>query len=181
TNTTVSYPFLKLDQPSYNAAITVQDAKGRIGTANVIFDTFNPTNFIFEAEEFDYTPDGIVGGQFIDAPAYTSYATNTGYFGLDSLEAIDTHKGAGNGGVNASDYRAGAADATKTQTAAAVGELPRQKFLNLVAAGDTNVVDHVVGNWGSAAWEISTKTSPAGKYNVYGRLAAGAGAAIVRL
>src|SRR5207302_3036567 len=98
------------------ANVTVQDAKGLIGTASVTFDTFNPTNFIWEAEEFDFTMDGITGGLFLDHPDYTSYTTNTSYFGLDSIEGVDTHKGSGNGGINASDYRAGASDATKTRS-----------------------------------------------------------------
>ena len=38
-----------------------------------------------------------------------------------------------------------------------------------------------MGFWSSSDWENYTKTFPAGKYNVYGRLSAGAGAATVRM
>jgi hypothetical protein len=175
TNPTVTYTGLSQNQATNTASITVQDAKGLIGTASVTFDTFSPTNFIWEAEEFDHD-----SGQFIDNPSYTSITDPNSYFGLDSVEAVDTHKGTGNAGVNASDYRAGAADATRTQTPAST-DLQRQRFLDLIAAGDSNVVDHVVGNWASADWQNYTKTFPAGNYNIYGRLSAGAGSATVRL
>ncbi len=111
TNLNVSYTGLPLNMPVVTAAITVTDAKGLVGTASVTFDTFSPTNFIFEAEEFDYTdPNTGAAGLFIDHPDYTDAtapADTNSYFGLDSTELIDTHKGNGNGGINASDYRAG--------------------------------------------------------------------------
>ncbi|MDB6068156.1 MAG: hypothetical protein JWR26_4364 [Pedosphaera sp.] len=176
TNLTVTYTGLALDKATNTASITVIDAKGLTGTAQVSFDTFNPANFTWEAEEFDFS-----SGSHIDNPIYSSVATNNSYFGLDSSEGVDTHKGTGNAGVNASDYRAGAVDATRTQTPQAFGEQQRQKFLTAIGAGDSNVVDHVVGNWASADWENYTKTFPAGLYNVYGRLAAGAGSATVTL
>ena len=166
TNVTASYTGLQKNQTNI-VLMTVQDVNGKIGTGSVTFDTFSPTNFIWEAEEFDFPTNG-VGGQFIDNPDYTSYATNTSYFGLESLEAVDTHKGGANGAAQASDYRAGAADATRTQTPS-VADTPRQKFIDL-AVGDPTVVDHIVGFWSSAEWQNYTKTFPAGNYNVYGRL-----------
>lgn len=181
TNLSVSYSGLKLNRVTNTALVTVQDAKGLIGTAAVNFDTFSPTNFTWEAEEFDYTPDGVLGGQYFDNPVYSSSATANSYFGFDSVEGIDTHKGIGNPAMNATDYRSGAADASRTQTAQAAGELQRQKILDAITAGDANVVDHIVGNWASADWENYTKTFPAGNYNIYGRLSAGAGAATIRL
>ncbi|MDB6112689.1 MAG: hypothetical protein JWR69_4439 [Pedosphaera sp.] len=181
TNLSVTYSGLKLNQLTNTALITVQDAKGLLGNAAVTFDTFSSTNFSWEAEEFDFTPDGVLGGQYLDNPVYSSSPLTNSYFGFDSIEGIDTHKGAGNPAVNATDYRAGAADASRTQTAQAVGELQRPKILDAIAAGDAGVVDHIVGNWGSADWENYTKTFPAGNYNIYGRLSAGAGAATIHL
>jgi hypothetical protein len=178
SNLTALYTGLQANAPSNNLAITVQDAKGLIGTGSAVFDTFPTNSFIVEAEEFDFN-----GGQFIDNPDYTSgndAADSNSYFGLDSNEGTDTHKGTGNGGVNASDYRAGATDGTRTQTPAA-GDLPRAKFTALVAAGDTAVVDHMIGNWGSADWENYTKTFPAGNYNVYARVSAGNGSATLKM
>ncbi len=182
----LTYSYNALPQNALvNAAITVTDARGLIGTASVGFDTFNPTNFVWEAEEFDfYNPNIGASGQFIDNAQYTSYATNDlsnnplSYFGLDSSELIDTHKGTGNGGVNASDYRVGATDATKTQTPAATGELPRLKFIN---NPDTNAVDHMIANTSNPDWQNYTKVFPAGLYNVYGRFSGGSGTVPVTL
>jgi hypothetical protein len=164
-NISVSFTGLPKDQTN-TVVMTVQDANGKIGTSSVIFDTFSPSNFVWEAEEFDHD-----SGQFIDNADYTSFATNTSYFGLDSTESIDTHKGTPGTGFNASDYRAGGQDGTRTQTPAGT-DLPRQRFLNLVAAGDTAVVDHVVGNWSSGEWQNYTRTFPAGNYNIYARMSA---------
>jgi hypothetical protein len=177
-NLSVTYPSLQINK-IYTATISVTDANGLSSSYYVngiggVFDTFTSTNLLIEAEEFDHD-----GGLFIDNADYTSYATNTSYFGLDSAVDIDTHKGSGAGSSATGDYRVGSGDQTKTQTPPNNGDLPRQRFLDLVAAGDATVVDHYLGFWSSAEWQNYTKTFPAGKYNVYGRLAAGAGSAVV--
>jgi hypothetical protein len=185
TNVTYSYTGLPQNLPAVTANITVTDARGVVSTASVTFDTFSGTNFTWEAEEFDFfNPNVGLSGQFLDDALYTSFATNDvlgnplSYFGLDSTELIDTHKGTGNGGLNASDYRAGATDATKTQTPAAAGELARLKFIN---NPDTNAVDHMIGNTSNPDWQNYTKTFPAGLYNVYGRFSGGSGTVPVTL
>jgi Concanavalin A-like lectin/glucanases superfamily len=162
TNLSVSYPGLQQNIAN-TVVISVADANGTPNTYSGVFDTFNPTNFIWEAEEFDHD-----SGQYIDNPDYTSSASSTSYFGLDSVNGVDTSKGAAAGAPNASDYRAGATDATRTQTPAST-DVPRQRFLNL-AVIDPTIVDHVVGNWSSAEWQNYTKTFPAGTYNVYARI-----------
>ena len=164
TNVSASYTGLQKNQTN-SVLITVTDANGKIGTVSVNFDTFSPTNFVWEAEEFDYN-----NGLYIDNADYTSSASGTSYFGLDSVNTVDTVKGTGTG-VNASDYRAGATDTTKTQTPAST-DIPRQRFLDL-AAIDPAVVDHVIGNWSSAEWQNYTRTFPAGNYNIYARASSG--------
>ncbi|MDB6017152.1 MAG: hypothetical protein JWR19_1641 [Pedosphaera sp.] len=169
---TVSFPGL-LTNVIYTSSITVTDASGFVGTFPLNFDTFSPTNFIVEAEEFDFN-----NGMYIDNADYTDAtwpADANSYFGLDSVELVDTHKGTGNGGVNASDYRAGAAVVTSTQTPAATGELLRPKFVNAL---DTNAVDHMVANTSNPDWQNYTKTFPAGNYNIYGRFSGGSGGSI---
>src|ERR1039458_7852433 len=173
SNLSFSYPNL---QPNQNntAVITLRDSNGSIGGSSVTFDTFSPTNFIFEAEEFDHD-----SGQFIDNPDYT--ATNSdmnSYYQLDSVELVDTHKGNGNPATSATDYRT-AGDTTssfKTQTPAS-GDVNRQKFID-AAVNDPGVVDHIVGNWATAEWQNYTKTFPAGKYNIYGRLSSSGAATL---
>jgi Concanavalin A-like lectin/glucanases superfamily len=167
SSNSVTYSGLQLDK-IYSASISAWDANGSLGTFNANFDTFNATNFVWEAEEFDH--DGGYGTN----TDYTSYATNTSFFGLDSVEGVDTHKGS-SAGSSGGDYRAGSGDGTRTQTPP-VPDTQRQKFLDLVAAGDANVVDHYVGFWSSGEWQNYTRTFPAGKYNVYGRLSCGVSA-----
>jgi hypothetical protein len=167
----VTYAGLQPDQ-IYSAAIKAWDANGSFGTANVSFDTFNPTNFIWEAEDYDFTT-GSLGGQFIDNPVYTSIPQANSYFGLLGTEGIDEHQ------VNVdgvSTYRAG----DETATIAIVGELQRQNILNAQAL-DPAVVDNVVGYWENTEWANYTRTYPAGKYNVYARVSAGVGAASIAL
>ncbi len=162
TNISVSYTGVPQNQ-SDTAVINLQDANGRVGSGTVTFDTFSPTNLVIEAEEFDFN-----NGQFIDHADYTSYATNTSYFGLDSSAGVDTSKIL-TANVNATDYRAGAADGSKTQTPAST-DIPRQRFIDL-ATNDANVVDHVVGNFSSSDWQNYTRTFSSGNYNVYARIA----------
>src|SRR5713101_580626 len=141
SNLSVSYSNLQLNQTNA-AVITARDAAGLIGGGAGTFDTFSATNFTWEAEEFDHD-----SGLFINNPDYTTYATNTGYFGLDSAAGVDTFKVA-TANSSALDYRAGSNDGTKTQTAPATGEQLRQKFLNNLADGAA--VDHAVGFWSSS-------------------------------
>ncbi len=161
TNLSVSYGNL---QPNIanTVLISVTDANGTGNTYNGSFDTFSSTNFIWEAEEFDYN-----SGTYIDNPDYTSAPSLTSYYGLDSVNGVDTSKGA-SAGVNPSDYRAGATDGTRTQTPASP-DYPRQKFIDL-AVIDPAIVDHIIANWSSAEWQNYTKTFPAGSYNVYARV-----------
>src|ERR1039458_5711849 len=183
SNLSFSYTNLQPNQ-SYSAVISLQDSHGSLGGSSMSFDTYSPTNFIWEAEEFDATTKGIPRF-FIDNPLYT--ATNafdingnpTSYYQLDSIEGIDTHKGTGNPAANASDYRVegDTVSVFKTQTPAS-GDVNRQKFID-AAVGDSGVVDHIVGNWATAEWQNYTKTFPAGKYNIYGRLSSSAAATIV--
>lgn len=173
-NLTCTYAGLAKDQPANTAVITALDANGLSTTATATFDTFSSTNFIIEAEEFDHD-----SGQFIDNPTYTdgNPADANSYFGLDSTEGVDTHKG-GAAGTATAVYRAGLGVGTKTQTGVALGELSWPKFFNLVDGSGVPIVGHIVGNWSSGEWQNYTKTFPAGKYNVYGRLSAGTAATL---
>jgi len=164
---TVSYA--GLPQQSLNTAVmTAADSLGLVGSSSVTFDTFSATNFIVKAEEFDHD-----SGQFIDNPDYTSYATNTSYYGLNSVEEVDTHKGPSTGDNQATDYRYDDGSGTQTQTPLAAGELPSPTRF-----GGSLVPSHMIGNWSSGEWQNYTKTFPAGNYNVYARLTTSSGSTI---
>lgn len=170
----VTYTGLTANQPVNTALITAQDANGYANTASSTFDTFGATNFVIEAEEFDFN-----GGQFIDNPDYTdgNPPDTNSYYGLDSVEGVDTHKGS-SAGTGTAVYRAGQGVGTKTQTGVATGELPWPKFANLVDASGTPIVGHVIGDWSSGEWQNYTKTFPPGNFNVYARVSAGVAATI---
>ena len=166
TNVTASYTGL-LPQTVYTAVITAANSIGLKGTVTVNFDTFNPTNFIVKAEEFDFN-----SGQFIDNPVYTNTADPNSYFGLDSVEGVDTHKGQTTGDNQATDYRFDDGTGTDTQTPLAAGELPSPTRFG------GNIPSHMIGNWSSAEWQNYTKTFPAGLYNVYARLTTSSGSTV---
>jgi hypothetical protein len=164
TNVDVSYTGLP-QQRTDSAVMTATDSLGLTGTTTVTFDTYSPTNFIVKADEFDFN-----SGQFIDNPVYTNVVDDPGvtttYFGLDSVDGIDTRKGAAAGAVNdVNCYRATDSMGTRTQTPLATGELPSPTRF-----GGSVVPSHMVGNWSSAEWQNYTKTFPAGLYNVYARV-----------
>ena len=169
TNVTVSY--VGLPQQTINTAvITASDADGLVGSATVTFDTYNPTNFIVKAEEFDYN-----GGLFIDNPIYTNVAEAGSYFGLEGTLGIDVYKG-GSTGDNANNYRydLDTPAGIDTQTPLATGELPSPTRF-----GGSVVPSHMIGNWSSGEWQNYTKTFPSGNYNVYARLSTSSGSTIV--
>jgi hypothetical protein len=186
SNLSYSYPHLTLNQNN-TAVITLRDANGSLGGSSVSFDTYNPTNLLIEAVEFDaIDPTNSTPGFFIDNALYT--ATNavdtngnpTSYYQLDSLEEVDTHKGSGNPATSATDYRTAGALAPgpyKTQTPTG-NDVNRQKYID-AAVGDPGVVEHMIGNWATAEWQNYTRTFPAGAYNIFGRLSSSAAAVIV--
>lgn len=167
TNVTVQYA--NLPQQTINTVLmTAIDGLGLTGSATVIFDTFSATNFVVKAEEFDFN-----GGQFIDNPDYTNQVDPNSYFGQDSMEGIDTHKGQSTGDNQATDYRYDDGTGLRTQTPQAVGELPSPTRF-----GNGGVPNHMIGNWSSAEWQNYTKTFPPGNYNVYARLSTSSGSTV---
>jgi hypothetical protein len=176
TNVTVYYNNLP-QQTIYSATMTAIDGLGLSGSATVSFDTFNPTNFIVKAEEFDYATNGgggPVSGQFIDNPDYTD--TNgdaNSYYGEFYTEGIDAHKGQSTGDNIATDYRFDDGSGLDVQTPAIAAELPSPTRF-----GSNAVPNHMIGNWSSAEWQNYTKTYPAGNYNVYARLSTSSGSTV---
>jgi hypothetical protein len=169
-STNVIATYTNLPQQSINTAVmSATDGLGLVGTATVTFDTFNPTNFIVKAEEFDYN-----SGLFIDNPDYT--ATNgdpNSYFGLAGTQGTDVYKGGTTGDNQANDYRFDDGTGTDTQTPLSTGELPSPTRF-----GGNIVPSHMIGNWSSGEWQNYTKTFPAGNYNVYARLSTSSGSTV---
>lgn len=147
--------------------ISVTDANGLNKTVSYSVDTFYQTNFMFEAEDFDFN-----GGQFIDNPVPTapySTAVNS-YFtypeGNNTLLAIEN--------VDYTDYQLNAGEQYLYRPLENVGteiatDFVRQKFINESITNN----DYDVGWWNAGTWLNYTRTYPTGNFNVWGRLAAG--------
>jgi hypothetical protein len=171
-----SYTGLTQNQPVNTAVVTAIDANGLSTTASATFDTFGPTNFIIEAEEFNFN-----SGVFIDNPSYTDGNTTNeanSYYGLSSVEGVDTHKGGAAGLGGANQYRFDNGLGTVTQTPVATGEQSWPKLFDLVDTNGNPIVGHMIGDWSSGEWQNYTKTFPAGSYNVYARASTSPGATI---
>lgn len=129
----------------YNIAIQVTDALGLVATRTVTFDTFEPANYTWEAEDYDYN-----GGQYFDNPQ-----TNA-YFGLIGSAEIDYHDTSGTQGNH--DYRT--SDATGTEV---TGDAKRVQYLG--------INDYNIGWYDANDWNNYTRNFPSGLYNVYARMA----------
>jgi hypothetical protein len=165
----VSYPAL-VPNTSYTAAITITDAVHLATSTTVTFDTFNPNNFTWEAEDFDFTSNGLAG-QYIDNPAPSSpnNPIPNGYADQVSTPGIDENYVAYRGTHL---YRP--ADFISTEV---TSDAARVKFLSAeLANSDPTIQDYDIDFWTNTAFINYTHTYPAGNFNVYARLSAGNGA-----
>jgi len=147
----ISYPFLAVDA-FYTAIIKVTDDDGQTIFATNSFDTFNPSGYTFEAEDWDYTANG-TSGLFIDNPQTDAYT------GLGSTAGIDfTNSILGQGNSN---YRP---QGLETENA---GDVPRPAYTD---SGDADF-DIGFNNGGGGNWGNYTRHYPAGSYYLYMRAA----------
>ena len=171
----VSYPGLQANK-SYTAVITVTDAANQTHTTTVNFDTFNPNNFTWEAEDWDFEPANSPvpngsGLRYIDNPAPTSSPATNSYFGQVGAQGIDESSIFFNilGTYN---YRS--SDFVSTEV---TSDAPRPKFQNAQLQNvNPYIRDYDVDFWTNGAWINYTRTFPSGQFYLYGRLSAGNGA-----
>jgi autotransporter-associated beta strand protein len=147
----VAFPGLTLNRP-HTAVISAIDGSSRTASTTVNFDTFDPTNYTFEAEDFDYG-----GGQFFANPSWGEYADRAGVEGVD-LQMM-------NAGQGNSAYRPNP-PGLETETAS---DSARQAYYP--GLQDYDVGFNSGGNWGNY-----TRPLPAGTFQVYMRGANGANA-----
>jgi len=165
TSKNVSYSGLQSNQ-AYTVSIQVTDTLGLATAASINFDTWSPL-YVWEGEDYDFN-----GGQFLDNPVLSSVAQANSYFGQLGFPDVDMHETTGEG-----DHLYRAADTLATTVS---GDARRQKFLNAQTI-DPTINDFKVGWFNGGEWVNFTRTFPAGSYNVYARLAGGAGAATLTL
>jgi hypothetical protein len=149
--------------------ISAKDANGLSNSVSESFDTFTQANLMIEGEDWDFN-----GGQFIDDPrpsAPIAPFTNSYYAG-----GVD--------GTNASVFNI---DYTGTWDGEVLGgyrnndngfqcelcsDFVRDKFLDVNNSGSK---DYDLGYYNGGQWANYTRTFPTNSYNVYGRMAGGAG------
>jgi CotH kinase protein/Lamin Tail Domain/Carbohydrate binding domain len=138
---------------NHTAVITVTDGNGSVATTTVNFSDFQSSDYQLEAEDYDYTSNG-VAGLFFDSPQVDVYA------GLPSTAGIDNQQFDLN--ATAFSYRTNSIGPCPSTTASGDGQ--RSQFV----AGKT---DYNIGNFGGGSWCDYTRHYPAGTYNVWGRFA----------
>lgn len=134
---------------AHTVVITVTDSSGHVVSTTSSFDTFNPTNYSFEAEDYDYTKNG-VSRQFINNPQTNAYA------GLNSTDLVDAHNTSGGSFAYRTNFPGLATENANDVTRAAYS---------------TGLQDYDVGWNNDGNWGNYTRTFPAGVYNIYMRAA----------
>jgi hypothetical protein len=171
----VSYAGLK-PNTNYTAVINIIDLNQQTHATTVSFDTFSPSYFTWEAEDFDFGPENSPVGngsglRYIDNPAPTSAAATNSYFGQAGDPDVDESSIWLNV-LGTYIYRN--LDFASTEV---TSDAPRQKYINAqLAAPDPNIHDYDVNFWTNGAFLNYTRTFPTGNFYLYGRLAAGSGA-----
>lgn len=156
--------------------INAKDANGLTNQISETFDTFSQNNLMIEGVDWDFN-----GGQFIDNPVPTSpwlVATNSyyngGFYGTNaSVFNVDydgTYDGETLGGYRNQD---------NGFQCEVTSDFARSKLTNDVVAtvgGEgAAAFDYDLGYYNGGQWANYTRTIPTNTYNVYGRMAGGAG------
>ena len=178
TNIMVSYSL----QPNviYTAVINVTNISGLGVSRTVNFDTFSQSNFMIEAEDFDFN-----GGQFIDNPIPTGAYVNNAYpaYAVAAVNSYFYYPEADSDneaivGVDLTTLTTDAAETFIYRPAESAGtqvatDFLRGKFYVTNGATVTIFNDFNLGFWDPGQWVNYTRTFPTNTYNVYGRLASG--------
>lgn len=148
----------------YTAVIDLTDTAGSSAYTNS-FATFSAADYQFEAEDYDYTSNGI-SGQFFDNN------TNDAYLGLGGTAGADLLESDPNAFSRGYVYRAANGVDFPDMNA---NDLPRTQFTSV---GGT---DFAVGSFGINSWANYTRHYPLGTYNIVGRFAEGAAVSQVNM
>ena len=161
TNKNVS--FLLTTDAVYSLTFLITDGAGNGSTASASFDTINPNYYTWEAEDWDHDT-----GNFFDNPQ-----TNA-YYNLPGVENVDSFCSGGPG--NANSYLRGTPGDNANMNTEPNGDIPRLQYLNTTNPISLQpYIDYDVGFTGGGQWGNYTRTYPAGIYNIYVRVASGAG------
>jgi hypothetical protein len=170
----------------YAAVVSATNTAGLSSSFAINFDTFDVNNYQWECVDYDFSTNGTTGGLFIDNPVPTcdtttpqtgEEATNS-YFGYPAalvpeavaLQGVDINWVDGQPAAN--DYYRN--DGVGSQPAS---DYVRPKFLAAQAEfSDPNIGPMNIGWYNQFNWLNYTRHFPTNSYNIYARLAGGAGA-----
>jgi hypothetical protein len=146
----------------YSAFIQVADINDNASSTTAKFDTLPANYFTFEAEDFDYSTNGVTGGLFFDN-------TNGAYRGVIAVDGIDFHMAAS---PNNSPYRGDVhAVPPTTLNMETAGDQKRLAY----DLGSGGVQDYDLGNTANGDWGNYTRTLPAGVFNIFVRASGNGG------
>jgi hypothetical protein len=150
----VVYPYL-MSNEMHSVIITVTNSLGHGIVVSNQFDTFTQSNYIVQAEDYDYS-----GGQYVPSADYQpdSYAS------YSSIPEVDFHHTI-NGGepTDGSDYQYRANGIPQETTG--------DYYLAVFAANPFEYVDYNLYWYGGGDWENYTRDYPPGAYDIYARTA----------
>jgi hypothetical protein len=184
SNTTVSVPITS--NTLYNAVISVTNKTGTIETFYKTFDTFDVNNFMWEANDYDFTVtngDTVTSAQFIDNPVPTCETSgpDLGTLETNSYFAYPGNLPGTSGALAGVDFfdqspqpAGGVNDYYRLdgQGSAPSGDFLRPKFLAAqISTGANDVAPFQEGYTSTGDWGNYTRHWPPGTYNIYGRMA----------
>lgn len=144
---TVSCPNLATNT-AYAANIYFTTKNSAVFSKSFNFDTFSPSNYTWEAEDFNYD-----NGKYIDNPQTNAYST------LVAVDMVDAHNTDGGGA-----YRpVGTAAAPGGLATEGCGDVARVQYIG------TGMTDYDIGYTGAGDWANYTRQFPKGTYNIYMR------------
>jgi hypothetical protein len=157
----VVYPALE-PNAVHTAVITVTNALGHGITVTNQFDTFSQTNFMFEAEDFDFN-----GGQFVSASDYTPDVYDQ-YASVTNIDFQHTYVSGEPTDGSEYQYRVNGIPQQLLGANGALNDYQRQVFVMNFAQ------DFYLYWYGAPDWANYTRVYPTGHFYVYAR-SAGAG------
>jgi hypothetical protein len=165
SNLTVSYPKLVLNT-NYSASIAIMNKNGGVYSMSFSFDTYSASYYTWEAEDFDYTENG-VSGKYFDGQVGAYYGKEI-LAGVDGFQEIPV-----NGEFNYRLYDIANPSGNLVPGTPTADDAARPQFV-----GKT---DYRINWYGPGSWLNYTHKYPAGKYYVQGRFTEGDREALIGL
>ena len=153
----------------YRMSITVNNSAGLISTAGASFDTFNPSNFVVAAEDYNFN-----GGSFIQNPIPTNSPGPNTYFGTLGVSGADYEIYSGGALPGNGNNLIPAYPDRNTDTAWQVASdpnLPLYIAQSNSAIYNVNIAYNNPGNW--YMYTRNPYPSGSGYYQVYARMSDG--------